>query len=182
MITIKKVAIAAGAFIVAAGAAGVMVSRHLDTSVEPAPVQAQIVASPQFSDTQIADAILRAGLEIRKLQVRIAGDIVILRGHADPASAARAVEVTRSLGAKRIANLITAEAVTDDDALRREAERVLAHTGSLEGCALSVESDAGVLTIGGRVQRSEQIEVAQQALRRLRGVRDVKVDITTSRG
>jgi osmotically-inducible protein OsmY len=130
------------------------------------------VAAP--SDDAITKAL--SDVPISDLAVRSAGDIVILRGVADTKSAQRAVAIVKSLGVMRVANLINTSAF-DDEAIRRDAERELARSRSLDGCKLRVHCQKGILTVTGTVQHELQKDAARSALRAVRGAREVRVDL-----
>jgi osmotically-inducible protein OsmY len=114
---------------------------------------------------------------ISDLAVRSVGDIVILRGIGDTSSAQHAVAIVKSLGVTRVANLINTSTF-DDEAIRRDAERELARSRSLDGCKLRVHCQKGVLTVTGTVQHELQKDAARNALRAVRGAREVRVDLT----
>jgi osmotically-inducible protein OsmY len=114
---------------------------------------------------------------IPDLAVHSVGGIVILKGTGDPKLAQQAVEVVKSLGVTRVANLIS-PVTFDDEAIRRDAERQLANNGSLQGCKLTVHCEKGVLSVTGTVVHELQKDAARSALRTVRGAREVRVDLT----
>jgi osmotically-inducible protein OsmY len=157
-----------------------MVARHQSTSrIEPA-AHAQLAGpqTPALSDVQIVRAIQDANLTVNQLYVRNVGGIVVLRGSADAAEAARAGEVVKSLGFARVANLIVPDAKFDDDNIRRDAERQLAQARQLDGCTLIVSCDKGVLRVSGTVHHELQKDAARSVLRSVRGAREVQVDLS----
>ncbi len=129
------------------------------------------------ADDTIERAIRSSKLAIENLSVRSTSGIVILRGSGDTDSAQRAVEVVKSLGVDRVANLIRPESI-DDEAIRRDAERRLGATHSLNGCVLRVECQKGVLSVSGTVKHELQKDAARMALRSVRGAREVKLNLT----
>ena len=165
----RKITIAAAAILAIAVLS--VLSLH-----RPQPAVAHVRAD--VLDGTIEKAIHDANVPVGDLAVRNAGGVVILRGIADIASAQRAVAIVKSLGVSRVANLITTPAATDDDAIRRAAERELASSDALNGCTLRVACEKGVVTVTGTAQSDLQRDAARAVLKRLPGVRDVKVDLT----
>jgi osmotically-inducible protein OsmY len=138
---------------------------------------ARVLAGTTPADSTIERAIRASKLTIDNLSVRSSSGIVILRGSGDAEAAQRAVEVVKSFGVERVANLIRKETI-DDEAIRRSAERELAGTAALDGCQLRVECVNGVVVVSGTVQRELQKDAARVALRNIRGAREVKVNLT----
>lgn len=166
--------------IVAAGAVTTMTLRHASQSGSTGRVKADLVnTEPPLSEGQIDQALRDANLPIERLSVRNVGGIVLIRGNGDGASAARAVDVVKGLGFKRVANLIQPTTPFDDEALRRDAERQLANSRALDGCMLKVSCERGVLTVSGTVQTELQADVTRSVLRTVRGAQDVKVSLNT---
>lgn len=169
------------AVVVAVGAGTIMTQRH---SSRPAGTQRQVQANafetalPVTEDAALR-AILGAGVPVQGLRVRTSGDIVVLRGTADPASAQRAAEVVRALGVKRVANLITPQRPSDDMAIRREAERQLAATPGLYGTKLMVSCKDGVIVVSGTVQHELQKDLTRDILKNLRGAREIRVQLSS---
>jgi len=170
----RKLGIAAAAVVAVAVVFFVSNRQPIQTTATPkAHVRADVL------DGTIEKAIRDAGVSISDLAVHNAGGVVILRGMADStASAQRAVEIVKSLGVPRVANLIATPAVIDDEVIRRAAERELASTSALDGCTLRVGCQKGIVTVTGTVQYDLQRDAARTALKRVPGVRDVKVDLT----
>jgi osmotically-inducible protein OsmY len=109
------------------------------------------------------------------------GGIVVLRGRTtDPSLAERAGVVAQNLGYARVANLIRVVAPPDDAAIQRVAERQLAMHRALDGCKFRVDSTAGVVTVGGKVNQELQKDVAIGLLRQIDGVRSVRSDLSTN--
>jgi osmotically-inducible protein OsmY len=161
---------------VALASAIVLVAVYVRHDSQPAGV-ARVLAGTTPADSTIEHAIRASKLTIDNLSVRSASGIVILRGSGDAEAAQRAVEVVKSFGVERVANLIRKETI-DDEAIRRSAERELAGTAALDGCQLRVECVNGVLVVSGTVQRELQKDAARVALRNIRGAREVKVNLT----
>ncbi len=142
------------------------------------PVTHRVLAGVTIpADDTIERAIRSSKLAIDNLSVRSASGIVILRGTGDADSAQRAVDVVKSLGVERVANLIRPDSI-DDDAIRRDAERKLAGSGALTDCVLRVECQKGVLSVTGTVKNELQKDAARTALRNVRGAREVKLNLT----
>ena len=175
----KKRALIAVAVVAVAAAGITMMRRHGATSVKTGAVQANAVKTfaPALTDDAAAKAILAAGVPVEQLIVRSSGDVMVLRGTADAGSAQRAVSVVQSLGAKRVANLITPPRKSNDDELRREVERELAAMPGLQGAKIAVSCKDGVVVVSGKVQRELQKDLARDTVRGLRGVRDVRIEL-----
>jgi len=163
----------------AAGVAATsMFVNHRNDAKAPKPLRADVLATaPKVSDSEIVAAIQKSDAPVNGLVVRNVDGIVILRGEGDAAAAERAVTAVRSLGFTRVANLIRPLAF-DDDSLRRDAERQLAQTRSLDGCTLRVSCERGTIHLSGTVQNEFQQDVAKRILKNVNGARDVKVELT----
>jgi osmotically-inducible protein OsmY len=148
---------------------------HNSLTTNSSHVQAN--AMEPIDDQAIEKALRGNNLAVTDLSVRSVGGIVILRGNGDAASAQKAVSIVKSMGPTRVANLITKNAV-DDDAIRRDAERQLAATNALSGCTLRVQCRKGVLSVTGTVQQELQKDAAREALKNVRGAKEVKVDLS----
>lgn len=163
------------------GAAAITTMFLRDHGVEQvqAPVQADMMASaPIASEAQLVAAIRAQNIQIADLSVRRAGEIVLLQGKGDPATAASAEATLKSMGVSRVANMVTPVAKTDDEAIKRAVERHLARLPGLQGCQLTVRCEDGVVSVAGTVQRELQKDAVRTALRSVRGPREVKVDLT----
>ena len=166
------------AAVAAVAAVASMAIRHNQEStgvVQRADMGATV---PQVTDEAIYRALSDSNVVVDRLVVRSAGGIVILRGKADAQTAEKAVSVVKNLGAQRIANLITPAAVVDDEAIRRDAERVLAGSGSLAGSVLRVSCENGVLRVTGTVTHELQKDAARSALRGVRGAQSVQIELS----
>lgn len=137
----------------------------------------QADAMEPIDDQAIEKALRRNNVAVSDLSVHSVGGIVVLRGNGDAASADQAVSIIKSMGPTRVANLIT-KTVINDGAIVRDAERQLAATNALSGCTLKVNSEKGVLTVTGTVQYELQKDAARDALKNVRGAREVKVDLS----
>ena len=158
-----------------------MLRDHSGLSTERRAVQANAFGtSPTvITDEAATRAILDAGVPVQRLIVRSSGDIVVLRGTGDADAAQRAIAVLKGLGATRVANLITPALASDDEELRRQAERQLALNPGLNGTHLAVACKDGVITVKGQVQRELQKDLARDTLRALRGAREVKIELAS---
>ena len=155
---------------VAATASITMLNRHQGTQSTKA-VKAQAV-----SDSDLIAAVRNAGLPVTNLVVKTVGDITVLRGEAqDPDTIAKAGELVKQLGAQRIANLIVVPSAPDDNAIRIDAERRLAHSRALDGCTFAVSCNRGVLKVNARVQSDLQADAARTLLNTVKGAQRVEV-------
>lgn len=152
-----------------------MWTRHTSQSTNKSHTQAN--AMEPIDDQAIEKAIRGNNLAVSDLSVRSVGGIVILRGNGDAAAADQAVSLIKSMGPQRVANLIN-KTVTDDDSIRRDAERQLAATNALTGCTLRVACNQGVLTVTGIVQHELQKDAARSALKAVHGAKEVRVDLS----
>jgi osmotically-inducible protein OsmY len=141
------------------------------------------LAAPLAAQTDLhplAQAIAGAGSEVRSLKVIETEGIVIVRGQVTSIAAFEMAEaVVRGAGYARVANLIRLTPLTDDTAIERQVERELALSRSLEGCSFRLESSDGVLRLAGTVRYEMQKDVAERIARRVAGVRNVVVTLTT---
>ena len=175
MIRTQKIAVAAAIALTLGVVTFSMWTRHSSRVSNPGRYRADVIG--QIDDDAIAKALLEKNLGISDLTVRSAGGIVILRGTGSIESAEQAATIVKSMGVSRVANLIVKSAI-DDDAVRRDAERHLASTSSLDGCMLKVHCEKGVLSVTGTVLHELQKDAARNALRAIHGAREVKVDLS----
>jgi osmotically-inducible protein OsmY len=175
----KVLLVAIAGAIVVAGAT-MMLRKHPAGPADERKVEANAVQAtlPAFDDAVAAKAVLDAGVPVEKLTVRSHGGVTILRGNADAATAQRAVDVVKSLGATRVANLITPARIADDEQLRRDTERELAMAPGLSGARLAVNCKDGVVVVSGKVQRELQKDLARETARSVRGVREVRIELS----
>jgi osmotically-inducible protein OsmY len=165
----------AGLTLIAAACAVVifMFNRHSGTGGQATH------ADVTLTDNAITEALQKANLPIAELSVKSVGGIVVLRGVSDSITATKAADVVRGLGAARVANLIAPNAQADDETIRRDAERRLANSRSLDGCMLKVSCANGVIRVSGTVQQELQKDAARSLLRGVAGARNVQLDLTT---
>jgi osmotically-inducible protein OsmY len=153
-----------------------MLVAHRTTAPSPAPLKAGVAEAPKVPDDAIVAAIRQTGARVENLFVRNVGGIVIIRGDGPATEATRAADAVRSLGFTRVANLIRPPAF-DDESLRREAERRLGTTRSLDGCTLKVSCANGIIHLQGSVHTDLQEDVARDILKRVSGSQKVNVEL-----
>jgi len=168
----QKVTIAIAAVVAIAGVTSILV-RHGGSSPAQGVHPAQVVA-PQIPDAQIVKAIRDANIQIGGLSATNVGGIVVLKGTADAAAALQAATVVKQLGFQRVANLIVAQTASDDEGIRRTAERHLASTRGLDGCNLHVSCTKGVLRVEGTSSSDLQADLARNVLRGI-GAQEVQI-------
>ena len=172
----QKVAIAIAAVVAVAGVTSILV-RHGSSAATPGTNRAQVM-TPQLPDAQIVKAIQNANVRVDGLSATNVGGIVVLKGYADPATALQAATVVKQLGFGRVANLIVTQTATDDEGIRRVAERHLASTRGLDGCELRVSCTKGILRVEGTATSDLQADLARNVLR---GVGASEVQIALKR-
>jgi len=168
----QKVAIAIVAVVAVAGVTSILV-RHGESPSTPGARRAQVMAG-QIPDTEIVKAIQNANIKIGGLSATTVGGIVVLKGTADADAALQAAAVVKQLGFQRVANLIVAQTASDDEGIRRVAERHLASTRGLDGCNLHVTCTKGVLRVEGTAYSDLQVDLARNVLRRV-GASEVQI-------
>jgi len=140
-----------------------------------------LIAIPMHADSSaVVDLTSRLQSEARidGLSAIEVGDIVVLRGTTTDASLAqRAGVLAQNLGYARVANLIRVVTAPDDASIQRTAERKLSNHRSLDGCKFRVDSNAGNITLAGKVDHELQKDVAINVLRQIDGVRSVHSDL-----
>jgi len=162
--------------------AGVAIAAGLFTTVWTRHGQATAPAvhakASMVSDETISRAVQDAKLPVSGLMVRTVGDIVVLRGDArDTATIESAARLVRSLGVQRVANMIRVPQAPNDDAIRRQAERQVAQTRSLEGCVLRISCTRGVVLVTGEVHSELQEDTVIAVLRRIDGAQRIDTDL-----
>jgi osmotically-inducible protein OsmY len=176
----SAVAIALVAGVVAAS----MLLVHPTTTSDRAtmkPLRAGAGGDALMPEETIANAVRKANVPVTNLVVRNVGGIVILRGEGQAADGERAVEAVRSLGFTRVANLIQ-NPTFDDESIRRDAERRLASTRSLDGCLLRVSCLRGVIRVQGTMQSESQEDVARRVLKNVSGAQGVQIELAKTTG
>ena len=143
------------------------------------------IAIPMYADTNaVVDVTsqLQNDVKIDGFSAVEIGGIVVLRGTTTDATlASRAGVLALNLGYSRVANLIRVVAPPDDAAIERRAERQLSLHRALDGCKFRVDSNAGVVTVAGKVDHELQKDVAIDVLRQIDGVRSVHSDLLMNR-
>jgi osmotically-inducible protein OsmY len=143
------------------------------------------IAIPMHADTNaVVDLTsqLQNDVKIDGLSAIEVGGILVLRGTtADASLAKHAGVLAQNLGYARVANLIRVVAPPDDAAIQRRAERQLSIHRSLDGCKFRVDSNAGNITLAGKVDHELQKDVAINVLRQIDGVRSVHSDLLMNR-
>jgi osmotically-inducible protein OsmY len=168
----RNAAIAVAAVIIVVS----MLVAHRTTGPSKAPLKVGVAEAPNVPDDAIVAAIKQTGAKVEHLVARNVGGIVVLRGEGPATDAGRAADAVRSLGFNRVANLIRTMTY-DDESLRREAERKLAISRSLDGCVLRVSCANGVINLAGSVHSDLQEDVARSILKHLSGAQDVHVEL-----
>ena len=135
------------------------------------------VTASALSTTSL-EQILEATPEIRDLKVTQVGEVIVLRGTTDDASAVEAVERRlRELGYERIINAVDIERAPSDDMIRSSVERQIYLTPALASSAIRVNTNQGTVTLEGSCSTPAQISQADRIARSVRGVRDVKIEL-----
>ncbi len=153
-----------------------MLVAHRATGPRQKPLKVGVAEGPKIPDDAILAAIKRTGARVEHLVARNVGGIVVLRGDGPAPDAGRAADAVKSLGFTRVANLIRTTTY-DDESLRRDAERRLAVSRSLDGCVLRVSCANGVINLAGSVHSDLQEDVARSILKHVSGAQDVKVEL-----
>jgi osmotically-inducible protein OsmY len=170
--------------LVAGVVAGSMLLVHSSTTpstTSTRPLRAGTAGDALMPEETIANAVRKANVPVTNLVVRNVGGIVILRGEGQAADGQRAVEAVRSLGFTRVANLIQ-NPTFDDESIRRDAERKLAMTRSLDGCMLRVSCLRGVIRVQGTMQSESQEDVARRVLKNISGAQGVQIELAKVAG
>ena len=135
-------------------------------------------AAPQ-QVTNLTTTFQTAGVSIDRLQVYEIGGVVVLRGRTyNRAEAEKVGRTAVSLGYGRVANLIQVLAAPDDAHIERLAERELTSHRGLDGCKFTVDASHGVLHVAGSVRHEMQKDMALAVLRTVKGVTEVRSNLT----
>jgi osmotically-inducible protein OsmY len=160
-----------------------MTSRSRNTLLA-AFAAASLALLPMTASAATPDPLTDAfrSLPITKLHVAAIDHILIIRGDVTSLETIQKVSaLATSLGYTRVANLVRVVDAPDDDAIERRAERQLAGSRALDGCAFTVDSDHGILRVAGTVRYEVQKDVAVSLLRRNSGALDVQTDLRRER-
>ena len=130
-----------------------------------------------FAQNKVFDltpAFVDCGVEIDQLLVYRVGGIVLIRGTTDNATkAADAGRVATFLGYDRVANLIrVVDRPTADASIESRGQLQLDLEPMLAGCRFHVDSNVGVVRVGGTVVREAQKDLAIEVLLRVTGVKE----------
>lgn len=118
--------------------------------------------------------LARSGVDTTRVRVVQTEGITIVRGSVpNAADASETSQVLKNAGYRRVANLLTVAPPPTDESLRREVERALTRTRSLDGTRLVVGVAEGTVTIDGTVRRDLQRQAASDIVRDVRGVKNV---------
>jgi len=133
-----------------------------------------LISSAGLAQTEamdLTDSFRAGGIEVDRLRVFKISDIVLIRGRtSNVAMAIRAGVFAKSLGYRRVANLIEIVPGLADWEIERHAARKLDMTRELAGCTFQIQSIAGVVRLRGRVQHELQKDLAVSLLSRIDGV------------
>ena len=133
------------------------------------------VAAEQPATVDLTPKFVKAGIDINRLEVTEVGGIVVIRGRAiDRTQAESAGAYAKSLGYSRVANLIQIIEPPDDAKIQRVAERELTIHRSLDGCRFLIETEKGVVRLGGRVRHELQKDIAYALVKTIDGVTSVQ--------
>jgi osmotically-inducible protein OsmY len=124
----------------------------------------------------LTPAFVDCGVDIEELLVYRLGGIVLIRGTtSDATKAADAGRVATFLGYDRVANLIrVVDEPAADKSIEERGQRQLDLEPMLEGCRLRVDSNLGVVSVGGKVARTSQKALAIEVLLKVAGVKQVQ--------
>jgi osmotically-inducible protein OsmY len=154
---------------------------------------ALLVASPAPAATShgLDDRDIRGAVEneylvdttvpFHSVDVRVSSGIVTLSGQVDTILARRrAVELARTIkGVRSVVDELRVEpASLSDDELRRDIEWALVSDPAADSYEITVSVNDGVATLDGTVDSWQEAELARRVVEGVRGVRDVKSEIT----
>lgn len=119
-------------------------------------------------------ALVTAGVDTRDVKLIEVEGILIVRGRVpNRASIDQASSTLRSLGFARVANLLKVSGRPDDEQIRRNVERALVNSPSLDGCKFRINTQSGVVKLDGTVRDELQKDVATDIAREVEGVTEV---------
>jgi osmotically-inducible protein OsmY len=169
---------------VAFAAAGVVLVPALylhhrnDNAPVGAAIGAQVAAPAENVSAIITSKLQQEQIPLQGVTLTWIDGIVILRGTVDSAAAgSRITDALHADGYKRVANMTQLSSPIDDDTIRRDVERRLTDTRSLDGCHFTVSSSNGVLKVAGTVQSGSQEQAAREILRNVHTARQVETDL-----
>ncbi len=142
-----------------------------------------LISSAGLAQTEaidLTDVFRAGGIEIDRLMVFKISEVVLIRGRtSDTAMAARADRLAKSLGYRRVANLIEIVPGLADSEIERTGARELEMARGLEGCSFQIQSMAGAVRLSGQVRREVQGDLAVALLSRIDGVNAVRVELVS---
>lgn len=148
-----------------------------------------VAPDPAITDRVKAALFLSADVDGTEVRVDTVDGDVTLHGVVDSEAAKRSAEAVArgERGVRHVRNLLVVvprawqpAVEIGDDALRRRAETALRHAPGLPEDAIRVESvSAGVVVLGGRVERRSEYRRALETVRRLQGVKRVASVVKT---
>lgn len=131
-----------------------------------------------FAADSAADAVAALENVVDDLKVVQIEGIVIVRGTVRSRAALKeALERIASLEGARVANMLRFVPMPADEWITSEAERNLSLARGLRGSVLRVSTTGGIVTVSGRVENDIQRDTAAEIVRRIEGVRDVRLAI-----
>jgi len=138
-----------------------------------------LTAFGQTDAVNLTTMFVAGGVTIDRLLVYQIGDIVLIRGRTDdPAMAAEAGRFALGRGYLRVANLIEIVPAIGDAAIERLARYRLETARELAGCSFRIDSEGGILRLGGQVAHDSQKDFAIHLVSGIDGVREVKSALT----
>ncbi len=139
------------------------------------PVAARAGEPPSSNAVRLAEHQL-TDLGVVDLKLIPIEGIVIVRGKVRDRATWDSVEARlQNLGFSRVANLTRIVPLPSDELLTSLAERQLSLARGLSGSNLRVATQHGVVTIEGTVRSQTQMDAATDLVRRIDGVRDVRI-------
>ena len=121
---------------------------------------------------------IQEAIPVERLSVNEVEGILIIKGQTrDRAEIDQISRLAKDQGFDRVANLIQISPITDDEAIERGVERTLGQSASLSGCRFSIDSNGGVVTLTGVVERELQKDLARDLVRRHPGVKEVRAEL-----
>ena len=165
------------ALIVAVGIVGIVNKAPQKASATRQHAELIAPSTPAADPSSIAAALQHSEPALTGVDVKVVSGIVIVRGETpDAASLARVTTDVQNLGYSRVANLIRVTPQTNDEEIRRSAERQIAQNRSLDGCRFAISCDQGILKVSAKVQSEAQEEVTRNVLKSVSGVREVRAE------
>ncbi len=176
----KAILASVSAIAVAAVVLSMLSKNTTDSAIAPEPTAASVVGTPAAVAPNVdalPSAIQGAGLRIGELKVINVDGVVILRGNApDRETITRTGDLVKRLGHARVANLLQVSAEIGDDTIKRDAERELSLSRSLDDCKFAVSAKDGVVTVSGTVRTAYQEDTARSIVKQVPGVRSVRTE------